>query len=452
MTSHTIRKGFDIKIAGRPEGAVREAPEPLLVGVEPAEFLGVKPKLLVAEGDQIETGSPLFADKVRRGLHLRSPVTGKITKIVLGKRRFPERIEIVPAEQDRFAALPHIDAQGLGSVSREELIEALFDTGLWALMRQRPIGKIADRTAQPVAIYVNGMDTEPLAADPAVAISGRGEAFQLGLEVLRRLTDGPIRLTVRAGAALPAEFQNAKGVESHTFAGPHPAGLVGTHVAHIAPLRSDQVAWYLKAQEVAMIGEWVASGQYPTHKVIALSGTGAPERGYYRVRQGSALMTLTGGSPLQGDFRLINGTVLSGVASDASGFLGFYAQTVTIIPEGSDRRDLFGWATPQLGRHSASRSVFGWLSPKSEYDLDARLNGGPRGMVNIGAWEGVTPLDIHPTYLARAIQAGDLEEAIHLGLLEVTEEDVALCTYADPCKIEVGEIIRNGLDLYEKEG
>lgn len=452
MTPHTIRRGFDIKIAGRPGPTIHDVPEPVLVGIEPREFLGMKPKLLVAEGDEVETGAPVLIDKTRPGLHHRSPVTGKVTRITLGKRRFPERIEIVPAEQDRFADVPRIDADAVGSTSREAMVEALFGSGLWALIRQRPIGKIADPAAKPTAIYVNGMDTEPLAADPAIAIGGRGTAFQLGIDALRRLTDGPIRLTVRAGAAPPTEFKNAAGVELHEFGGPHPAGLVGTHVARISPLRTGEVVWYLKAQEVATIGEWIELGRYPTHKVVAVSGSGAPERGYYRVRQGSGLMTLTGGSPLKGDYRLINGTVLSGIASEATGFLGFYAQTVTVIPEGSGRRELFGWATPQFGRHSASRSVFGWLMPKREYELDARLNGGPRNIVNIGAWESATPLDIHPTYLVRAIQAGDLEEAILLGLLEVTEEDVALCTYADPCKIEIGDIVRQGLDLYEKEG
>lgn len=452
MTTHTIRRGFDIKIAGRAEATMRNLAEPLLVGLEPREFLGMKPKVLVKEGELVETGSPLLADKTRPGLHLRSPATGKVTKISLGARRFPERVEITPAEQDQFAEMPRIDPDKLDSVSRDELVEALFDSGLWALMRQRPVGKIADRTAQPEAIYVAGLDTEPLAADPAVAIQGRGDAFQLGLDALRRLTDGPVRLTLRAGANHPPELAKARGVEIHEFAGPHPAGLVGTHIARIEPLRADEVAWYLKAQEVATIGEWLLEGRHPTHKVVAVAGSGAPERGYFRVRMGSALMTLTGGKPLTGDYRLINGTVLSGIASEPKGFLGCYAHTVTIIPEGTGRRDLLGWATPQFGRLSASRSVFGWLAPKAEYELDARMNGGPRNIVNISAWENVMPLDIHPTYLVRAIQAGDLEEALQLGLLEVTEEDVALCTYADPCKIEVGEIIRQGLDLYEKEG
>ncbi|MEM7201479.1 MAG: Na(+)-translocating NADH-quinone reductase subunit A [Planctomycetota bacterium] len=451
MTTHTIRKGFDIKIAGPAEAKIESCPEPVLVGLQPAEFLGIRPKLLVKEGQEVATGEPVLLDKSRPGVQLVAPATGRVTKVVLGQRRFPDRIEITPAAEDRFFDGPRLDADRLDGTSRDEVIEALEGAGLWPYLRQRPLGKIAAKDRVPTAIYVNGMDTEPLAADPAVAVQGRGEALQAGIRLLRRLTDGPVYLTTATGEQ-PAEFRGLQGVEQHQFSGPHPAGLVGTHIAQIAPLGPDQVVWYLKAQEAATLGEWVISGRYPTHRVVAVAGSAAPQRRYCKVRQGAALLTLTGGQPLGGDLRVINGTVLSGVASDAMGVLGFYAQTVSIIPEGSDSRELFGWARPQFGRLSASRAVFSWLMPKDRYELDARLNGGPRHIVNIGQWERMTPLDIHPTFLVRAVQAGDLEEAINLGLLEVTEEDVALCTFADPCKIEVGQIIREGLDLYETEG
>jgi Na+-transporting NADH:ubiquinone oxidoreductase subunit A len=243
-----------------------------------------------------------------------------------------------------------------------------------------------------------------------------------------------------------------KDVDVHRFEGPHPSGLVGTHIDRIAPLKDGEVAWFLKAQEAVVLGAWVLSGHYPAMRTVAVSGSGAPSRQYFRVRQGASLLTLTGGKLVSDEFRVINGTVLNGEATDADGYLGFYANTVTILPEGGDRRDLFGWALPQFGKHSASRAVMSWLLPKKTYDMDTRLHGGPRAIVNIGAWERVMPLDIHPTYLVRAIQAGDIEEALSLGLLEVTEEDVALCTFVDPCKIEVGDIIRKGLDMYEEEG
>jgi Na+-transporting NADH:ubiquinone oxidoreductase subunit A len=203
---------------------------------------------------------------------------------------------------------------------------------------------------------------------------------------------------------------------------------------------------------VARLGEWARTGRYPAKVVVALGGSSAPTRKYYRMRQNGAVAAMNGGQPFAGDVRVVNGTVLHGNVLGVDGCLGFHNTTVTVIPEGTGQRDLFGWALPQFGKLSWHRSVFSWLMPKKEYVLDARLNGGHRPIVNLGAWEGVTPLDIHPSYLVRAIQANDLEEAVKLGLLEVTEEDVALCTFVDPCKIDVGQVIRQGLDMYEKEG
>ncbi len=451
MNVHSIQKGFDIPIAGKADTKVESAPEPLLVAVAATDFPGTKPKLLVKEGDAVRTGDPLFFDKKDRDTVYASPVTGTVSKIVLGARRALHRVEISPGATEDYADIAHVSRAKLGSTSREDLVRAIKQAGLWPMIRQRPVGRTANSDVTPSAIYVNGLDTEPLAADPVVACEGRRADLEAGIELLKALTDGKVYVTLKQGAS-SKDLENLPGAEEHRFDGPHPAGLVGTHIQCIAPMHSSETAWYLKAQELALLGEWVQSGRYPTHRVVAVAGSSAPNRHYYKVRQGAALMTLTAGKPLGEEVRVISGTVLSGEAVGGDGYLGFYAWTVTAIPDGKDERDLFGWALPQAGKLSTSRSVWSWLKPKNEYELDARMNGGPRSIVNIGAWENVTPLDIHPTFLVRAIQANDLEEALELGLLEVTEEDVALCTFADPCKIEVGEIIRKGLDLYEEEG
>ena len=454
MRTHRIKKGFDIKLMGRPAAEMADAPEPDFVAVTPEDFDKIRPKVMVKEGDWVQTGQPLFRDKLTEGLQFVSPATGSVSKVEMGPGRKLLRIEVTPTAEDSFfGGHPSLDAGAIDSVSRDELTAALKSAGLWPLVRQRPGGLIAKAELVPSAIYVNGMDTEPLAADPAFAVQGHGAELQLGFRALARLTDGSVYLTCAGGRSdLPSELAELQGVEVHRFDGPHPAGLVGTHIAAIAPLAANQVAWYLKAQEVVQIGQWLATGRYPTHRVVAVSGTGAPQARYWRVRQGAALSTLTGDRSPEGDERVINGTVLTGRTGATTDALGYYAHTVTIIPEGSGKRDLFGWALPQFGKHSASRAVFGWIFPKKAYDLDTRLNGSPRAIVNMGIWEDMTPLDIYPTQLVRAIKAGDIEEATSLGLLEVTEEDVALCTYADPCKIDVGAIIREGHDLYEEEG
>lgn len=448
MSSHTIKKGFDIRLAGRAEPAIADAPEPALVAVETCEFAGIKPKALVKDGDPVRTGQPVFLDKRDRETVWCSPATGRVERVEYGPRRFLERIVVAVSGREEFHEVPTARASG----TRAELVAALQGAGLWPLFRQRPVGKLCRPGDEPAAIFVNGMDTEPLAADPPFAMRGRKEDLQAGIEVLQRLTGGRIHLSLRAAGDHQSDLRDLRGVEVHDFEGPHPAGLVGTHIARIRPLKAGEVAWTLRLQELALIGEWARTGRYPHRRTVAVAGSDAPARKYFRVRQGAQLLAVLGGSAPPAGVRIVNGTVLGGRATPADGFLGFRSTTVTVMPEQSSDRDLFGWALPQFQKLSFHRSVLGWLRPRKEYVLDARLNGGRRPMVDIGAWERVMPLDIHPTWLVRAIEANDLEEAIKLGLLEVTEEDVALCTYVDPCKIDVGAIVRKGLDMYEKEG
>lgn len=450
MTTHTIKKGYDLPLAGRPDTALADAAEPARICIETAEFPGIKPKVLVKEGDVIKTGQPLFLDKLDRDLVWCSPATGTVARMDFGDRRFLLRIvvdnAVAKGGKEEFA-----DAVRPGN-DRDGVVKALKNAGLWQLLRQRPVGKMANSQKVPVAIFVNGMDSAPLAADPCFATQGKKAELQAGLEVLQKLVAGKIYLTLRAGGDHQSDLRDLRGCEIHDFAGPHPSGLVGTHISRIRPLKPGEVAWSLSVQDLARIGEWARTGKFPAKTVVALSGSAAANRKYFRVRSCGEAAALNGGKPFAGDVRVISGTVLHGTVPGQDGCIGFFARTVTVIPEGTGQRDLFGWALPQFGKLSWHRSVFSWLAPKKEYVVDARLNGGHRPIVNIGAWEGVMPLDIHPSYLVRAIQANDIEEAVKLGLLEVTEEDVALCTFVDPCKIDVGQVIRQGLDMYEKEG
>ena len=449
MTTHKIKRGFDLRLAGAPAETLVDAPEPPLVAVETAEFVGIKPKVLVKEGDAVVTGQPIFLDKVDREVVFCSPVTGTVQSIDYGARRHLQRVVI---ENEGAGGAEKFAERVAPGADRESLRKALKNAGLWHLFVQRPVGKMPRGEQAPAAIYINGMDSAPLAADPAFACGRDKARLQRGIALLRQLTDGKVYLALRAAGAHQSDLRDLDGVEIHDFHGPHPAGLAGTHISCVQPLKTGEIAYTVRLQDLARLGEWAETGRYPAHIVVALAGSAAPSRQYHRVRHGAMVSVLNGGAAIGGDVRVIDGTVLDGRAIDADGALGLRTTTVTVIPEGTDERDLFGWALPQLGKLSFHRSVFSWLLPKKEYTVDARLNGGLRPIVNIGAWESVTPLDIYPSYLVRAIQANDLEEAIKLGLLEVTEEDVALCTFVDPCKIDVGEVIRSGLDMYEKEG
>ena len=444
MTTHKIKKGFDLPLAGRAEQVLADAPEPTVVGLETAEFAGIKPKVLVKEGDQVQTGQPIFLNKLDRDVVWCSPVTGTVKAVEFGERRFLRRVLIENGGSDRF-----VDLQK-ASGDRAAVVKAIKGAGLWPLLQQRPVGKMPMGEAVPVAIFVNGMDSAPLAADPVFATQGQKQDLQAGIDVLKQLTSGNVYLCLRAAGDHQSDLRGLNGVQVHDFDGPHPAGLVCTHIASIQPLKTGEIAYAIALVDVARLGQWQRTGKYPTHTVVAVSGSDAPTRKYYRVRQNATVATLTGGQALAGDVRIINGNVLHGYAVEPTGYLGFRNKTLTIMPEGTDKRDLFGWAVPQFGKLTNHMSVNFGLS-KKEYVVDARLNGGHRPIVNIGSWEKVMPLDILPTFLVRAIQANDIEEAVKLGLLEVTEEDVALCTFVDPCKIDVGAVIRQGLDMYEKE-
>lgn len=456
MTTHTITKGCDLRLAGAPEAKLHEAPEPKQVAVETAEFPGIKPKALVKEGDLVKTGQPIFLDKLDRDLVWCAPCAGRVSKVDFGERRFLLRVVIDNAAasggKEEFAELPRPTG------AREALVKAIKGAGLWPLIRQRPVGKLVRSAAAPAAIFVNGMDTAPLAGDPVFATQGRKADLQAGVELLQKLvaSGGKVYLSLRAAGDHQSELRDLKGVEVHDFRGPHPAGLVGTQISRIRPLKTGEIAYTLRLQDLARLGEWARTGRYPAKIVASVGGSAAPVRGFFRVRQSGHVGALSGGKPIGGDVRVIDGNVLQGRAIGGDGCLGYHSASVAMIPEGTEqgaeKRDLFGWAMPAFGKLSLSRSVFSWLMPRKEYVVDARLNGGHRPIVNIGAWERVTALDIHPSYLVRAIQANDIEEAVKLGLLEVTEEDVALCTFVDPCKIDVGKIVRQGLDLYEREG
>ena len=300
MTTHRISRGFDIRMAGKPEARLAELADAERVAVCPPDFPGtqtpgMKAKLCVAEGADVQTGEPLFFDKNDPETKFCSPGTGVVEQIVLGERRALLAVVIRLAGSDQFHSGPRLFEDRLDGTDYDDITGSLKGAGLWPLLRQRPLARVARSDTRPSAIYVNGMDTEPLAADPAFAVQGHGEDLQRGLRLLARLTEGKVYLTVRDGAACK-EFEGLDRVDLHRFSGPHPAGLVGTHIQEIAPLKDGQTAWYLKAQDAVLLGEWLRTGHYPAHRVVAVGGTQAPERRYVRVRQGSPIAHVLGGA------------------------------------------------------------------------------------------------------------------------------------------------------------
>ncbi len=442
-----IRKGLDISLKGKAEKVLTKISGAAVYAVKPDDFQGITPKLTVKEGDTVLAGTPLFTDKHRPEINFVSPVSGSVQQIVRGDKRKLLAITITPTAEQEF--LRH-ETGNLNALSREALVAFLLKSGAWPFLKQRPYGIIANPADQPKAIFISGFDSAPLAPDMDYVLTGEAEAFQKGIDVLRQLT-GKVHLSMNDQPAATSILQKVKGVEFHTFKGPHPAGNVGVQIHHIAPLNKGDVVWTIDLQHIVSLGRLFLKGVYDVSKVIALVGSEVKKPRYFRMISGACIKPLhdyinTAGSP-----RYISGNVLTGTNIGAEGFLGFYDSMISVIPEG-DHYEFLGWANPfRMKKFSVSRSYFSWIFPDKEYALDTNINGGQRAFVMNGEYEKVLPMDIYPVYLLKAILAEDIDKMEQLGIYEVVEEDLALCEFVCTSKIDVQDILRKGINLMIKE-
>ncbi len=445
-----INKGLDINLLGKAEAKVTALPMADSYAVSPLDFEGVVPKLLVKVGEQVKAGDALFFSKNDSRVLFTSPVSGTVTAINRGEKR---KVLNVTVQPDATQSFKEFNIPAIEKTSKEDATKLLLEAGLWPLIIQRPYGIIANPDDQPKAIFVSGFDSAPLAADSDVVLANDKANLQKGFDVLARLTAGKVHLSLNAKAENKV-FEGLNGVEIHEFAGPHPAGNVGVQIHHIDPINKGEVVWTVSAQGVALIGRLFATGKVDMTKTIALCGSQVEAPQYYTVIAGAAMDSILAGrvkAQKEGDsVRVISGNVLTGTKVAADGYLTFYSNQVTLIPEG-DKYELLGWAMPRFNKFSVSKAYFSWLCPKKKYDLDTNLNGGERPFVVSGLYDKYLPMDIYPVYLLKAILAGDIDKMENLGIYEIVEEDLALCEFVDPSKIEMQDIVRQGINLMIKE-
>ena len=455
MVKHNLKKGYNIKLAGKTEKVLGEARKSKLYSSQPPDFIGLKPRLEVEEGSLVRIGTPLYNDKLRPEIKFVSPASGKVVQINRGERRAILEVVIESDNQDATIDYGKFNSDELENLKSDDVKKQLLESGLWPVIRQRPFSKIADPAAVPRDIFICAMDSAPLAADPEFLLENEDENFHAGLKILKKLTEGKLFLTVDGSKdSHVSAIEKAQDVEVHSFKGKHPAGNISVHIHHIAPINVGDIVWYVYAPDVALIGKLFLSGTYPIERIVAVAGSSikAEARKYYKTRIGSKVQTLA----LEGDLidehgRYISGNVMSGRKLTENGYLGFYDRTLTVIPD-SRKRILFGWMTPGLRDESFSRLFLSKLIPSKEYIKDTRIHGGKRAFIQTGEYEKVLPMDILPAHLVKSIMAEEIEDMLALGLLEVDEEDFALCSYICPSKIHFGSYIRQGLDILEKEG
>ncbi|NBR83127.1 MAG: Na(+)-translocating NADH-quinone reductase subunit A [Flavobacteriia bacterium] len=440
-----IKRGLDIRLKGSAEKVLSQAPVPGVYAVQPTDFTGITPKLLVKEGEHVLAGAPLFYSKDDERVRFSSPVSGEIAAIVRGAKRKLLAIHILPDKEQKFAEFKRPDGS-----DREALIALLLESGMWPFIRQRPYAVIANPSDAPKSIHISCFNTEPLAADVDFVVSGSEEDFQEGLKAMKMLTSGKVHLNVDGSVPVNSLFEKAEGIQLNRFKGPHPAGNVGVQIHHVEPINKGEVVWYAYPQDVVAIGRLMRTGKADFSKVVALAGHSLQQRKYFKALPGTPVKSFTDGQELNGDHRVISGTVLTGNKAGMDGYLGFYHSEITVIPEGEEP-EFFGWLIPDPTKFSNSRTLPSWLMPRKEYALDTNMHGEERAFVVTGEYEKVFPFDIYPVQLLKSILVEDIEKMEQLGIYEVAEEDFALCEVVCTSKLPVQSMVRKGLDMVRKE-
>ncbi len=443
-----VRRGLDLPIAGAPEQVIHDGPKISQVAVLGSDYPGMKPTMAVREGDRVTRGQVLFSDKKNPGVVFTAPAPGKVVAINRGERRVFQSlvIDVSGAKSETFESYK---AAQLEALDRAAVVDNLVNSGQWVALRTRPYSKVPAIDSTPASIFVTAMDTNPLAADPAVIIAQRSEDFANGLKVLARLTDGPVNVCVAPDSAVSGE--EIDGVRDISFSGPHPAGLPGTHIHFVDPVSADKTVWSIGYQDVIAIGALFTTGKLDTSRVVALGGPQVSQPRLFSTQLGANLNQLVIGELANDENRIISGSVLAGrKAAGALAFLGRYHNQVSVIREGRER-ELLHYLRAGVNKHSAL-PIFASSLSKKLFNMTSSTNGSERAMVPVGGYEDVTALDLLPVQLLRSLIVGDTDMAQKLGCLELDEEDVGLYTYVCVGKHEYGGILRDNLTRIEKEG
>lgn len=445
-----IRRGLDLPLLGAPEQTIHEAPAVRSVAVLGRDYLGLKPTMHVEEGDHVRLGQPLLTHKKNPRVQIISPGGGRVRKIHRGARRILQAVVIDLDEDEEAESFRAWGPGELPGLDREAVVGNLLASGLWTALRTRPFSKVPNPDTVPAAVFVNVMDSNPLAADPRVVVAEAPESFRNGLAVVNRLTEGRVHLCQPPGADLPVP--DDPRIQVSEFDGPHPAGLVGTHIHFLEPVSARHTVWHLNYQDVMAIGHLFTTGRLMTERVVALGGPPVNRPRLLRTRLGAHVETLVQGQLEDVECRVLSGSVLSGYrAAGWAAYLGRYHLQVSVLEEGR-KREFVGWLAPGKDKFSVTNVFISSLMGDRRFALTTTQNGSPRAMVPIGSYERVMPLDILPTQLLRAIVVGDTDMAQQLGCLELDEEDLALCTFVCPGKYDYGPALRESLEIIEKEG
>ena len=441
-----IKKGLDIKLVGIAEKNTINASLSAVYAIKPADFHGITLKLIAKEGAVVKAGEALFHSKSDERILFPSPVSGKIVEVIRGARR---KVLAMKIAADTTQEYKQFETKDAAKMSAEEVKNYLLDASCWPFIKQRPYDVVANPNQTPKAIFISAYASAPLAADLDYTLAGKEAELQAAITAVSKLTQGKVHVSVGANSNSP--LSKVTGVELHKVSGPHPSGNVGTQIAMIDPINKGEVVWVITPQDLVIIGELLLTGKFNAIRTIALTGSKFSKPQYVTAIAGASISDIVAKNLVNDNTRIISGNVLSGLEVKEDGYIGYYDNQITAIPEGDDY-EFFGWTMPVFNKISTSRALtFSWLTPKKKYNLNTNTNGEHRAFVVTGSYENVFPLDIYPMQLLKAFMYKDLDEMEALGGYEVAPEDFALTEFICVSKQPHQKIIREGLDLMREE-
>ncbi|MEN8259520.1 MAG: Na(+)-translocating NADH-quinone reductase subunit A [Pseudomonadota bacterium] len=444
-----INKGLNLPMQGEPEQIVKDTKIPRRVAVLGSDYIGLRPTMAVKENDTVKKGQLLFADKRMPGVKFTAPGAGRVAAIHRGEKRVLISLEIELSGNAEVTFDTYWE-DCLCSLERGRIVEQLLDSGLWTALRARPFSKVANPDGTPHSIFINAMDSNPLAPAIDKILAGSEEDFVNGARILARLTSGSLFLCQAPGTPVPT--MDIRNLVIAEFKGPHPSGNVGTHIHFLDPVHRHKTVWHIGVQDVIAVGALFTTGRLHTDRIISLAGPAVKNPRLIKTRLGASVEDLTAGELADGEKRIISGSVLSGrAASGETGFLGRYHQQISVLPEHRER-ELLGWLNPGLNLYSIKNVVLSKLIPGKKFAFTTSTHGEVRAILPSYNYERVMPLDIMPLFLIRALAVNDVDEAENLGCLELDEEDLALCAFVCPSKLEFGPLLRRNLTSIEEEG
>ncbi|MDW7772142.1 MAG: Na(+)-translocating NADH-quinone reductase subunit A [Desulfobulbaceae bacterium] len=449
MKSFHLEKGLDIPLLGAPEQVVRPGHDIFHAALIGDDYIGLKPTMLVNEGDQVKLGQPLFTDKKNEGVIFTSPGCGTVLKINRGaKRKFQSLVIALSGKSE--VLFQSLDGRDPDQVPAEEIRRNLIDSGMWCSFRTRPYGKIPKIEAVPSSLFVTAIETAPHAPDPFVIIAGHKDNFLLGLKVLGQLLPVPLHLCF--ADEIEISGLNIENLNMYTFRGPHPAGLPSTHIHFIDPVYEGKEVWHICYQDVIAIGHLFRHGRLSTERTVSLAGPGVRKPTLIRTRIGASIYELCAGYLHTKDaLRILSGSVLDGRPVDSvHAYLGRYHRQISALPEGG-ARGFMNWMNPGTDRFSITRLFVSAVCRDRKFPMNTAVWGGRRAIFPLGTYEKVMPLDIIATPLLKSLAVGNFEKTIALGGLELIEEDLALCSFVCPGKNEYGPMLREFLTTFEKQ-